>query len=631
MSKHFTSVLRVEQPDKEAEERLGVSTQDNTASLQPHPLSPSQLTYQFDHVYTGAEGSSELYKSSVKEVVEGTLLGYHGTVILFGVKGSGLSDLVGRPSSGLVQKAALHICKCLRKSKESNSQHATNLVVLCSYVMVVDEDVHDLLSDGPVGATTGSPDPAAHVSSVRIENGVVIGAKTHPVKSSAKVQSLLKRGMESEREILARYGRTPEQGLHHSAFSLSVEYAQFGTMNAPVSGNLSFVLVGAADPLTSAGSYETQPGQYPPSVGSIFGFASVLNVLTADDCSDLSQSMQGGRLMCADFERFALIRLLKEALGGNSKTLLVALVPSSYPTGLRSEVSEVLSLSSRARTIQNHPNKRIFAEKALMTAYMKELYKKYGGIQESPSEMPTSSANGQKPPSEKYAHTRLHMHKTARNAQSTLIHITSYTSPHTHHLIHITSYTSPHTHHLIHITSYTSPHTHHLIHINTYTSPHTHHYIHIHTVHMSLTCSCIKIHLKILQFSFVAPPYLPCPSYLLSSSPVPLISSPPLSLLSPLLPCPSYLLSSSPVPLISSPPLSLLSPLLPCPSYLLSSSLVPLISSPPLSLLSPLLLPCPSYLLSSPVPLISSPPPLSLLSPFLLPCPSYLLSSSLSL
>eukprot|EP00731_Ephydatia_muelleri_P018033 Em0011g73a len=397
MSKHFTSVLRVELPEKEAEERLGVAKQDNTASLQPHPLSPSLLTYQFDHIYTGTEGISELYKSSVREVVEGTLLGYHGTVILFGVKGSGFSDLMLNPSSGLIQKAALHICRCLRRSKESSSQHATHLVVLCSHVIIVDEDVHDLLAEeGGAARTTSS----SELPSVCIENGGVVGATTHQVKSSAKVQSLLKRGTENELKILARYGRVPEQGLHHSVFSLSVEYAQFGTTKAPVSGNLSFVQVGAADPLASAGIYQTtQPGQYAPSVASIFGFASVVNVLTSEDRNDLSRSMQGGKLLCADFEKFALVRLLKEALGGNCKTLLVALVPSSYPTGQRSEVSEVLNLSSRARAIQNNPNKRVFAEKALMTAYMKELHKKYGGIQEAAPEMP--SANEQKPSEKK--------------------------------------------------------------------------------------------------------------------------------------------------------------------------------------------------------------------------------------
>ena len=394
MSKNFTSVLRVEQPEKEAEERLGVSTQDNTASLQPHPLSPSQLTYQFDHIYTDTDGGSELYRASVREVVEGTLLGYHGAVILFGIKGSGQSNLALSPSTGLIQKAALHICRCMRKSKESSSQHATNLVVLCSYVLVVDEDVHDLLSD--------DRDPS-QPSPVRIEGGAVVGATTHEVRSAAKVQSLIKRGTENELKVLARYGRLPEQGLHHGVFSLSVEYAQFGSIKAPVSGNLTFVMVGAAEPLTSSAVYETQPGQYAPSVASIFGFASVVNVLSADTCGDLSQSMQGGRLLCADFERFSLVRLLKEALGGNCKTLLVALVPSSYPTGQRSEVSEVLNLSSRARTIQNQPNKRIFAEKALMTAYMKELHKKYGGIQEA------VPADEQKP-SEKYIRMHTYTH-----------------------------------------------------------------------------------------------------------------------------------------------------------------------------------------------------------------------------
>ena len=397
MSKHFTSVLRVVPRTRREEkgeqiivrdEKYAVFTSQQLARVQPHPPSVQEQIFTFDRVYSTLHDSTTLYKHSAKEIVESALLGYHATVLSFGPELGGSKTSL---KEDIVSRAAEQIFRCVKKSRQAHL--ASNLVVLCSFVVVINETIHDLLGGFPDGTTEHSSSDGAslQIPKLSLINGNVIGASNQQAKTASQVVALAEYGAEMEQVILKAYGRGSQSlASHHTIFRLAVEYAQFGTMNAPVSGNLSFVDIGAADSLARRQKYMIGD-RVDKSVLSLFKLADVVTAFTPSEGELGSKSGSvfdlddDAILPCVPKPQTSelcsgsiLTQLLKEALGGNCKTLLICQTPEVVAGDKLAGVYEALKLASRARRIQNSPNKRDLAEKALMSAYMKELQLQYG-------------------------------------------------------------------------------------------------------------------------------------------------------------------------------------------------------------------------------------------------------------
>ena len=452
MSKNFTSVVKLVeslQPESEKSAAIHASSintgsnflqiQDRTVilpAIQPLPLSPlrntqlQEIRFGFDRVFGPSDESDAIYKQSVKEIVESCLLGYHATVVSFGTELD--REQTGNREHGvLISKAAEQIFRCLKKSRRSKSKSrssTSNLVVLCSYAIIIQEKVYDLLfgydrsstqqstaeASRPIGVVGGDENTIdiELPPELQLLNGSILGASQHKVKSGKKLAPLLKFGRETESKIIEferlrqsrKDGSSPHhvmQGVyqtlpgntHHTVLTLTVEYSQFGSMNAPVSGNLMFVDMAASDPITNRQRHTT--GDHIASeFVSLFTFVDVIDSLTSNATaiegmgssgSTYNIDGEGTQLPCVPetaskelYQNSLLTQVLQDSLGGNCKTLLVTYVPELVLPARYGEMYETLKLASRARMIQNTPNKRDLAEKALMSAYMRGLQEMYG-------------------------------------------------------------------------------------------------------------------------------------------------------------------------------------------------------------------------------------------------------------
>ena len=377
MAKHFKAVVRVTGgSEKVHENRIELSATEKSVTI-PNPAPPpSSSTFHFDRVYAASENDKAVYKHDVKETVESTLLGYNGTII-------SLESINNREPAlnVLVTQASEQIFRCLKESKRSRS--AANLVVHCSFVAVADENVYDLLEDG-----ANEPNGTA-IPFTKLANGLS-DASVHEAKSRSHVLALMKRGYKKEKDLmqwimsqrssLSIKSKRPEVVReHHTMLSLTVEYAHFGSMNAPISGTLSFLRLSSPYPLAHQQQY-TVDKRVEKSALSLLALAELVNALTpaSSGASETSHSPQrNGELYCKSL----LTHILKDAVGGNCKTIFMCHVPEVFAESRCAEVGAALQLVSRARHIQNQPNKRDLAERALMAAYMKELKMQYTGGQ----------------------------------------------------------------------------------------------------------------------------------------------------------------------------------------------------------------------------------------------------------
>ena len=367
MSEHLTSILRVRECEERAcdssedEVELSFAADGKTVSLKPAP--PTSERFVFDEVYAANEGDETVYKSALKKTVDSTLLGYNGTLIFLEVGAGGSQSSL----RNMISLAANQIFLCLNKSKSSRS--AANLVVNCSYVAVAGERAYDLLRDTRDGGTECVP---LSIGDDRLPHGSV-----REVKSMPQALGLLKQGGENE-ESLVEWLRSPSSDSdaaadyhHHTILSLTVEYSHFGSMNAPVSGTLSFARLSSPRPLAHREQYSKE-SQLDQHVISLLALSEVVDTLSSCEGSEMAP-----QAVDSLYSKSLLTQLLRESLGGNCKTVFMCDVVKPVPVSHLREVGVALRLASRARQVQNRPNKRDLAERALMSAYMTQLKKQY--------------------------------------------------------------------------------------------------------------------------------------------------------------------------------------------------------------------------------------------------------------
>ena len=440
MSKYFTSLLKLvespspggEAPDGAGLEKkaarpeameIQVDAEESRVSFlqadQPHPLGIASSTAQqprvslrFDRIVPAEAEGSALYRQTAREVVESALLGYHGTVITLASSDTRQQryEAIRSPSHGMIQRAAKQMIRCLKKSQldsSTASKSSSNLVIQCSFVVIAQEEIRDLLAGFSVKNKHQESPQKLYINGLppklEMMNKEVSGASQHVLVSGLEVSRMLRYGREIESMVLESIAdskqqkqqlQQQQQQYHHTIFTLTVEFSQFGSMNSPVSGNLQFVDISASGPLASRQKF-TYGDRVDKTVLSLFTFVDLVESLSSNVAAlenagthsafnleaeaallpNVPTSSQGGSNL---HEKSVLTQVIRDSLGGNCKTLLLTFAPVKPPVSLRGEVVELLKLASRARIVQNMPNKRDLAEKALMSAYLRGLEEIYG-------------------------------------------------------------------------------------------------------------------------------------------------------------------------------------------------------------------------------------------------------------
>ena len=381
MSERITAIVRVRQSEKEVfkssdkELQLSLVSDGKGVSLGPAPpTSPApQSSFTFDSVFAASEEDRTVYRSGVKKVVESTLLGYNGTLVSLEVGGGSAEKARGALQDAVV-RGAEQIFACLRKSRSSRS--AANLVVNCSFIAVAEERVYDLLESsetngGKISEASGFAELSFTEDSLQ--------SSVHEAVSTSQVVDLLHLGQERERRLVEWLGSrrgSSRARHHHTLLTLTVEYSQFGSMNAPISGALTFVRLSSALPQ----SLQCTPadGDTDKKVVSLSTLSEIVESLQPNATGGLPEPVSDNI-----YSKSVLTRLLRDAVGGNCKTVFMCELWKPLSVSSRDEVTTALQLVSRAGKVCNRPNKRDLAERALMSAYMKQLRQQYQSTSDS--------------------------------------------------------------------------------------------------------------------------------------------------------------------------------------------------------------------------------------------------------
>lgn len=305
-------------------------------------------SYSFDNVFTAFSTQEEVFEATVKPVIVDVMRGFESTVFAYGQTGTGKTHTMeGSLSSpdlyGVIPRSAQAIFEHLRLPQYKNYD------VTCSYLEIYNEELRDLLAD--------NSKTSAKVERMDIMEGKTgtscRGLTEKPVQSAEDVLSLMQKAQHSR--MIGETKMNKASSRSHCLFTIQVKgkislLEDDGDME--FTGKLHMVDLAGSECAKSAGNDRSSPDAAARERERLNINRSLLTlgrVITTLKEKSLNKNTNA-RIPYRDSK---LTRVLREALGGRCKTVIVATISPSI-TAIEESLS-TLSYAYSATGIMNKP------------------------------------------------------------------------------------------------------------------------------------------------------------------------------------------------------------------------------------------------------------------------------------
>ncbi|XP_027742310.1 kinesin-like protein KIF16B isoform X3 [Empidonax traillii] len=308
-------------------------------------------TFTYDFSYFSADSKSPsfvcqemVFKNLGTDVLKSAFEGYNACVFAYGQTGSGKSyTMMGNAGdAGLIPR----ICEGLfsqisEKTKRNEASFRTEV----SYLEIYNERVRDLLRR-----------KSSKTNNLRIrehpkEGPYVEDLSKHLVQNYTDVEELMEAG--NINRTTAATGMNDVSSRSHAIFTINFTQAKFDSeMPCETVSKIHLVdLAGSerADATGATGVRLKEGGNINKSLVTLGNVISALADLSQDATNPLSKKKQ----VFVPYRDSVLTWLLKDSLGGNSKTIMIATIsPADVNYG---ETLSTLRYANRAKNIINKP------------------------------------------------------------------------------------------------------------------------------------------------------------------------------------------------------------------------------------------------------------------------------------
>jgi kinesin family protein 5 len=286
--------------------------------------------YQFDRVfYSPATTQKEVYDLAARDTIEDVLSGYNGTIFAYGQTGAGKSfsmsgaDVTHPETKGIIPRSCDHIFQHI-----ASDVVGTEYTLKCSFLEIYKEIVHDLLDPESPGNLKVRETPSRGVW--------VQGLSEHFVTSVEDIIDLLQTG-EKSRAVSAT-NMNAVSSRSHSLFILTL--IQRNPDGSTKEGKLNLADLAGSEKVGKTGASGDTLEEAKKINQSLSALGNCINALT---------KAKRGHVPYRDSK---LTHILRESLGGNSKTtLLIACSPHVFNV---EETISTLKFGQRAKTIKNN-------------------------------------------------------------------------------------------------------------------------------------------------------------------------------------------------------------------------------------------------------------------------------------
>ncbi|KAK0164251.1 hypothetical protein PV328_002899 [Microctonus aethiopoides] len=306
--------------------------------------------FTFDHSYWSYDANDENYAAQDEvfydlgtDVIESAFAGYNACVFAYGQTGSGKTfTMMGSPESqGLIPRICKTLFARMAAGKESGASYRTEV----SFLEIHNERVRDLLR----------PDQTqSHSLKVREHpkrGPYVQDLSNHLVYDYSDIQECMVRG--NTHRTTASTNMNDVSSRSHAIFTITFVQAGFseGNMPSETVSKVHLVDLAGSERANATGATGQRLKEGAHINKSLVTLGSVISALA--DISSFTDSNCSKRNVHIPYRDSVLTWLLKDSLGGNSKTIMIAAIsPADCNYG---ETLSTLRYANRAKNIINKP------------------------------------------------------------------------------------------------------------------------------------------------------------------------------------------------------------------------------------------------------------------------------------
>ncbi|XP_007119942.2 kinesin-like protein KIF18A [Physeter macrocephalus] len=304
------------------------------------------LKFVFDAVFDETSTQLEVFEHTTKPILRSFLNGYNCTVLAYGATGAGKTHtmLGSAAEPGVMYQTMLDLYKSMDEIKE---EKVCSTAV--SYLEVYNEQIRDLLvNSGPLAVREDA------------QKGVVVqGLTLHQPKSSEEILQLLDNGNKNRTQHPTDMNATSSRS--HAVFQI---YLRQQDKTASINQNvriakMSLIDLAGSERASSTSAKGTRFIEGTNINRSLLALGNVINALA--DTKRKNQHIP--------YRNSKLTRLLKDSLGGNCQTIMIAAVsPSSV---FYDDTYNTLKYANRAKDIKSSLKSNVLNLDNHITQYVK--------------------------------------------------------------------------------------------------------------------------------------------------------------------------------------------------------------------------------------------------------------------
>ncbi|WCJ41148.1 P-loop containing nucleoside triphosphate hydrolases superfamily protein [Euphorbia peplus] len=317
-------------------------------------------TFLFDRVFGPTSQQRDLYDLSVSPIVYEVLEGYNCTIFAYGQTGTGKTYTMEGgarkkngefPSdAGVIPRAVKQIFDILEAQNAEYSMKVT-------FLELYNEEISDLLAleETPKFVDDKSKKPIALMEDGK--GGVFVrGLEEEIVCTANEIYKILEKGSAKRRTAETLLNK--QSSRSHSIFSITIHIKECTPEGEEMikCGKLNLVDLAGSENISRSGAREGRAREAGEINKSLLTLGRVINALVE----------HSGHVPYRDSK---LTRLLRDSLGGKTKTCIIATISPSIHC--LEETLSTLDYAHRAKNIKNKPE---INQKMMKSAMIKDLY-----------------------------------------------------------------------------------------------------------------------------------------------------------------------------------------------------------------------------------------------------------------
>ena len=293
--------------------------------------------YAFDYVFEAGASQDSVYHHTTKFLIHGVLDGFNATVFAYGQTGSGKTyTMIGTQSEPGIMVRVMD--DLFHHTSKTGSRSGVHFKVIVSFLEVYNENIRDLLGD---------VEDYLDLREDPIKGPVVAGITEVEVSNSRAIMELLHQG--NARRTQQPTAANEVSSRSHACLQVVVE----GKDRAP--GTAASIKVGKLSLVDLAGS-ERAANTQNRGIRLVEGANINRSLLALGNCIN-ALGEKGNKGNFVPYRDSKLTRLLKDSLGGNCRTVMIANISSAESAF--EETLNTLKYSNRAKNIKTNVQRNV--------------------------------------------------------------------------------------------------------------------------------------------------------------------------------------------------------------------------------------------------------------------------------